>query len=69
MNKERFYQIMSDVFQANITDQVVFTELPSFSSITIMELIAQLEQEGVTVELMDLLNADNAAALYACIKQ
>ena len=69
MEKSDFYALVSDIFKVTASDELNLLELDSYSSMTLMELIAQLEQQNIELDVVDAVDAANLLELYQIISK
>ena len=69
MEKSDFYALVGEIFKVNPSDELNLLELDSYSSMTLMELIAQLEQQNIELDVVDAVDAANLLELYQIISK
>ena len=69
MEKSYFYDLVGEIFKVNPSDELNLLELDSYSSMTLMELIAQLEQQNIELDVVDAVDAANLLELYQIISK
>lgn len=69
MEKPDFYALVGEIFKVNPSDELNLLELDSYSSMTLMELIAQLEQQNIELDVVDAVDAANLLELYQIISK
>ncbi len=69
MEKSDFYDLVGEIFKVNPSDELNLLELDSYSSMTLMELIAQLEQQNIELDVVDAVDAANLLELYQIISK
>lgn len=67
MDKLEFYKLIAKHLNSEIDDDTDLSELPDYSSITIFNLIEDLEAHGVKVEIGDILDADTVLEFYESV--
>ena len=69
MEKSDFYDLVGEIFKVTASDDLNLLELDSYSSMTLMELIAQLEQQNIELDVVDAVDAANLLELYQIISK
>lgn len=53
MEKSDFYALVGEIFKVSPSDNLNLLELDTYSSMTLMELIAELEQQNIELDVVD----------------
>lgn len=67
MNKSDFYALLSNHFNAPVSDDIDIADLPAYSSVTVFTLLDVLEKQGVKTSIDVVLDAETASELYEAI--
>lgn len=67
MEKSDFYALVGEIFKVSPSDNLNLLELDTYSSMTLMELIAELEQQNIELDVVDAVDAANLLELYQII--
>ncbi|MCK0534745.1 MULTISPECIES: hypothetical protein [unclassified Anaerobiospirillum] len=67
MTKEEFYAIFERLTGIKAEDSLVYNDEPRFDSVAMVSLIAEVDDKGFIVDIVDILDSENLLALYQTV--